>query len=167
MGKLAQFLGWEDPQSTPQAPLAPLPTQPNVDDSPSGLRDAAERMTREVNLMSGELPSIGIVLARRVIDAALAVVEQAERQHLDTMARLSIHSILADYLPTTLRAYVGASRAGHDDPAGLREQLTLMLISAEDVHAAIKRQDITALQAQDRFLRDKFSTSLSGSDLEL
>ena len=142
-------------------------TDPSGDSVPALLRKN-QALILEINSSAGELPPIGVVLARAVTDTVREVLTSGEADRLDIGVRVAINGTLTDYLPGSIRAYVGAVRAAaHDAEAratdALVEQLTTLRRSVEQLAEASRSRDMQALQVHGRFLEDKFGES----DLDL
>jgi predicted oxidoreductase len=149
----------------------PADAEPAEDDSPDALRRRLWELVQFVNRNAGQLPVEAVVIARQVADTVREVIETCADRELDVYAVVSINGIVGDYLPTTLRAYLGLDPAvteqvgpsGRTPRAALREQLTDLLGAAEDLLRATHAHDVDALFSQGNFLRTKFT----GSDLDL
>lgn len=159
MGWLSDLFGGPAPATVPQA----TPAAPSREDTPEELERSRQRLVREINSASGDLPPAGTVLARRITDLVGETVALGRDRGLNVHARISLDAILTDYMPTTLRSYAAAARAGHDGEDQLREQLTALHEAARDLLESVRRDDINALEAQGAFLRAKYT----GSDLDL
>src|SRR5579875_1104348 len=123
-----------------------------------------------INSSAGDLPTIGVVLARAVTDTIREVLTSGDADRLDIGVRVAINGTLTDYLPGSIRAYVGAVRAPNAGrTAGEREseaatdalveQLTTLRRSVEQLAEASRSRDLQALQVHGRFLEDKFGES--------
>ena len=142
-------------------------------DSVQALLRKNQSLILEINSSAGELPTIGVVLARAVTDTVREVLTSGEADRLDIGVRVAINGTLTDYLPGSIRAYVGAVRAAGPTPHGgghletatdaLVEQLTTLRRSVEQLAEASRSRDMQALQVHGRFLEDKFGES----DLDL
>ena len=152
-----------------QEPPAPPPTDPT--ETPEGLLKLVFERTSEINEQAGHLPVAAVVVGRRVLDAVREVVETSAERELDVQAVVSLRSILTDYLPTTVRAYVAldpaivdvARPSGRTPAESVVEQLETLWESVADLLEATRAQDVDALTTQGSFLRTKFSRS----DLDL
>jgi hypothetical protein len=157
-----RVFGDEDEHAQPPAP---------DDDSPAALRDRLWQLVRFVNGNAGKLPVEAVVTARSIADTIGQVIDTSSEHELDIYAVVQINGILDDYLPTTLRTYLGLNPALTDQPgpsgrtprAALREQLDALLAAADDLLQAASARDVDALASQGNFLRTKFSRS----DLDL
>ncbi|HWC24723.1 MAG TPA: hypothetical protein VG502_20695 [Flexivirga sp.] len=151
-------------------------------DSVQALLRKNQALILEINSSAGELPTIGVVLARAVTDTVREVLTSGEADRLDIGVRVAINGTLTDYLPGSIRAYVGAVRAAAPAHRGsssaeersggarietatdaLVEQLTTLRRSVEQLAEASRSRDMQALQVHGRFLEDKFGES----DLDL
>ena len=137
-------------------------------DSVQALLRKNQALILEINSSAGELPTIGVVLARAVTDTVREVLTSGEADRLDIGVRVAINGTLTDYLPGSIRAYVGAVRAAAPDAEAratdaLVEQLTTLRRSVEQLAEASRSRDMQALQVHGRFLEDKFGES----DLDL
>ncbi|MFC6704785.1 hypothetical protein [Flexivirga alba] len=151
-------------------------------DSVQALLRKNQALILEINSSAGELPTIGVVLARAVTDTVREVLTSGEADRLDIGVRVAINGTLTDYLPGSIRAYVGAVRAVTADRVvgersggayrdhgaetatdALVEQLTTLRRSVEQLADASRSRDMQALQVHGRFLEDKFGES----DLDL
>jgi hypothetical protein len=149
---------------------APTPAHP-PEDSPEALRQELTQLIRYINRNSGRLPGESAVTARRVTDVLREIIDSSEIRPLDIHATVSVHGMVTDYLPTTLRTFLAldpsqlrVAGAGAGTPIeSLQEQLESLWDSASAVLDATHAQDANALIAQGRFLR----TKVSGSDLDL
>jgi hypothetical protein len=146
--------------------------EPDPDDSPEALLGTVFDVNALVNSNAGKLPGEAVVIARRVTDTLREVISGADPERgLDVYAVVSIKSMLDDYLPTTLHAYLALDPAVVDRPrpsgtvpsASLIEQLQTLWSSAQDLLAASQAHDADALLSQGSFLRTKFTRS----DLDL
>jgi hypothetical protein len=144
---------------------------PPDDDSPAALRDRLWQLVRFVNGNAGKLPVEAVVTARSITDTIGQVIDTSSEHELDVYAVVQINGIIGDYLPTTLRTYLGlnpaltetAGPSGRTPRAALREQLDALQAAANDLLAAASARDVDALASQGNFLRTKFSRS----DLDL
>lgn len=164
MGLLSRLF---EPDQQSAAPV--VSAGPQVyDDSVSELKKQTQALVLEVNRSAGDLPPIAVVLARAVTDTVDDVLGSPEVDRLDIGVRVAIHAILTDYLPGSLRSYIGAVRVA-DGPevttatSAIVEQLTTLRASVAELAAASNQRDLQALQVQGRFLQDKFG----GSELDL
>ncbi|PJI95110.1 hypothetical protein [Luteimicrobium subarcticum] len=144
-------------------------------DSVAGLRRRLDADVREVNAAAGEAPGEVVVVARQILDMADDVLRHADVESdpvgggIDIHGRVALDAILRDYLPTTFRTYLAARRAdaatgGHDAAALVRqihEQVAALRVSLTETLAALRDDDLRALEIQGAFLRTKFT----GSDL--
>lgn len=133
-------------------------------DSVQPLLRKNQALILEINGSAGELPTIGVVLARAVTDTVREVLTSGEADRLDIGVRVAINGTLTDYLPGSIRAYVGAVRAAEPDAEAratdaLVEQLTTLRRSVEQLAEAGRSRDMQALQVHGRFLQDKFGES--------
>lgn len=139
-------------------------------DSVAALLRKNQELILEINSSAGDLPTIGVVLARAVTDMVREVLTSGDADRLDIGVRVAINGTLTDYLPGSIRAYVGAVRAaGPADRSrseraasatdALVEQLTTLRRSVEQLADASRARDMSALQVHGRFLEDKFGES--------
>ncbi|MBC9957956.1 hypothetical protein [Yimella sp. cx-51] len=152
------------------APTAAAPPRPpEGDDVPSLLRHN-QSLVLEINQSAAHLPGLGVVLARSVTDTIRTVLTSPDAGMLDISVRVAIFGVLTDYLPGSIRTYIGAVRAAApgspeigaaDDQ--LVEQLTALRRSVEELAEASRQRDMRALQVHGRFLESKFGQS----DLDL
>jgi len=139
-------------------------TDPSGDSVPALLRKN-QSLILEVNSSAGDLPTIGVVLARAVTDTVRGVLTSGDADRLDIGVRVAINGTLTDYLPGSIRAYVGAVRASTSTQNAetatdsLVEQLTTLRRSVEQLAEASRSRDMQALQVHGRFLEDKFGES--------
>jgi len=151
---------------------------PDPADSPDALRSKVFELIGFVNQNAGRLPGEAVVLARRITDTVREVIDTAAPvpdgpagRGLDIHAVVSLHGILDDYLPTTLRSYLALDPAVVDTPRpsgqtpvrSLLDQLDALWSAAIDLLTAVHAHDADALFSQGAFLRTKFT----GSDLDL
>lgn len=140
-------------------------------DKPEALLATMFDLSHQVNRDAGKLPVEGVVIARRVLDVIREVIETSSERELDVRAVVAIRSMLEDYLPTTLRAYLAIDPdvvdvvrpSGRTPAQSFIEQLDVLWSSAMDLLDAARAHDADALLSQGSFLRTKFS----GSDLDL
>lgn len=159
-----RVLGDEDAHAQPSQP-------PVDDDSPDALRDRLWQLVRFINGSAGKIPVEAVVAARGITDTIGQVIDTARDHELDIYAVVQINGIVDDYLPTTLRTYLGLNPALADQPTAsgrtprlaLREQLDALQDAADDLLHAAQARDVDALASQGNFLRTKFSRS----DLDL
>lgn len=157
-----RVFGEDDHRAQPAAP---------DDDSPDALRDRLWQLVRYINGNAGKLPVEAVVTARGITDTIGQVIDTSGEHELDVYAVVQINGIVDDYLPTTLRTYLGLNPAlteqvgpsGRTPRAALREQLDALQDAADDLLQAAQARDVDALASQGNFLRTKFS----GSDLDL
>ncbi|MBB2893509.1 hypothetical protein [Flexivirga oryzae] len=134
-------------------------------DSVEALLRKNQSLILEINSSAGDLPTIGVVLARAVTDTVREVLTSGDADRLDIGVRVAINGTLTDYLPGSIRAYVGAVRAStsatNEEAAtdSLVEQLTTLRRSVEQLAEASRARDMQALQVHGRFLEDKFGES--------
>ncbi|NNG38346.1 hypothetical protein HJ588_03530 [Flexivirga sp. ID2601S] len=168
MGLLSRLF---DPDGSSRAAHAVAPVEQRAaadSDSVEALLAKVRSLVLEINSSAADLPTIGVVLARAVTDTIREVLTGGDASRLDIGVRVAINGTLTDYLPGSIRAYVGAVRAA--GPQGeaaatdaLVEQLTTLRRSVEELAAAGRQRDLSALQVHGRFLQDKFG----GSELDL
>lgn len=162
MGFLSRL--FDDASAAPRVADAPV-----RDDIPS-LISTTQSVVLEVNRSAGELPPVGVVLARTVTDAVTQVLTSPDAEtNLDIHTRVAINAVLTDYLPATLRTYVQAARVarpGELDQAqdSLVEQLLTLRHTVEQIADAARDRDVSAQRVHGRFLQDKFA---SGTELQL
>lgn len=137
-------------------------------DSVPALQQQCQELILEINRSASQVPGIGMVLARAVTDTVTAILSSPDAQRLDITVRVAVHGVLTDYLPGSIRAYVGAVRSGGDPARGratdaLVDQLTTLRQSVDRLAQASRERDLQALQVHGRFLQDKFG----GSELDL
>jgi hypothetical protein len=148
-----------------------LAPQEDPKDKPEALLASTFDLVHQVNADAGKLPAEGVVIARRVLDVLREVIETSSERELDVRAVVAIRSMLEDYLPTTLRAYLAIDPrlvnevrpSGRTPAQSFIEQLDVLWSSAMDLLDAARAHDADALLSQGNFLRTKFS----GSDLDL
>ncbi len=153
------------------AAVPPPGAEPDVGDTPEGLRRSLRDIVKLVNANAGQLPAEAVVAARRVTDALSDIIDTSAVRPLDVYAVISVRGTLTDYLPTTLRSYLVVDENLRDTPRpsgrspkeSLLEQIAALETSASSVLLAARNQDADALLTQGSFLRTKFS----GSDLDL
>ena len=153
------------------AAVPPPGAEPDVGDTPEGLRRSLRDIVKLVNANAGQLPAEAVVAARRVTDALSDIIDTSAVRPLDVYAVISVRGTLTDYLPTTLRSYLAVDENLRDTPRpsgrspkeSLLEQIAALETSASSVLLAARNQDADALLTQGSFLRTKFS----GSDLDL
>lgn len=170
MGLLSRLFEPDQQSAGPaaSAPGAGSGASTQHDDSVPALREQVQALVLEVNASAGDLPPIAVVLARALTDTVSDVLESPEVDNLDIGVRVALHSVLTDYLPSSIRSYIGAVRsvdgaATHAATSAIVEQLTTLRSSVADVADASNARDLQALQVQGRFLQDKFG----GSELDL
>src|SRR4051794_20057322 len=83
-----------------------LGPQDDPKDKPEALLAAMFELVRQINADAGKLPVEGVVIARSVLDVVREVIETSSERDLDVRAVVAIRSMLDDYLPTTLHAYL-------------------------------------------------------------
>lgn len=152
----------------PPRPAPPLP-QPIVDTKPF-----AERMQRDLETTrwdarrhGAKLPVAALPQLGRIEDVLLPLLDHLSRNPPSVDEEIAVQGIVTDYLPTTLRAYIGlnaqfaqAARADGRTPADdLMEQLGVLELAAHDLSRAVYSHDAEELQTQGRFLRTKFEQS--------
>ncbi len=166
MGLLSRMFEPDQQRVTLAAPTAASVAE--SDDSVKALREQTQALVLEVNRSAGDLPPIAVVLARAVTDTVSDVLESPEAELLDISVRVAVHAILTDYLPGSIRSYIGAVRVADKAQTAaattdIVEQLTTLRASVTELADASNQRDLQALQVQGRFLQDKFG----GSELDL
>lgn len=162
MGFLSRI--FDDRQTKPAA---------SVDDDVPSLLRTVDGLVLDINRSSGELPPVGVVLARTVTDAVqLVLTAPYAAATLDIDTRVAIKAVLSDYLPGTLRAYVQAVRMARADQVAkaqdaLVDQLLTLREQVEQIATATRDRDLTSQRIHGRFLRDKFGEGGKGSELQL
>lgn len=146
------------------APAAPQQgqgagTQPR--DTPQALRGHNAEVIAAINRSAGSIPNAAVVLGRAITDAVARILDYPHELSIET--RISLHAVLTDYLPTTLKTYLAAQRSGLADEEDLQEQMTLLHTVVTDLLGAVQAHDAQAAAVQGAFLRTKFT----GSDLAL
>lgn len=137
-------------------------------DSVPALTQQSQALVLEINRSAAEVPGIGVVLARAVTDTIGDVLRAPDADKLDLSVRVAMHGVLTDYLPGSIRAYVGAVRSGGPEAReaatdALVDQLMTLRDSVGQLAEASRARDMQALQVHGRFLEDKFG----GSELDL
>lgn len=156
MGWLSRVLRGDEQENAQTPPASPAVTQGDRDDVPH-LKVAVADLVGEINASAGRLPSVGVVLSRRITDALSDVVSFGEQADLGIDARVAVYSIATDYLPTTLRSYVRAERAGKADAGDeLHRQLLGLAEASQRLLGAVQSRDAQAQQVQGIFLEDKY-----------
>lgn len=146
------------PQSAPQQVVENVQSVVLAEDDLPNIAAASREASTLVYSVSNELPMLGFIHALSVID----MVDGAVKLGVDNLhARISLSAVVRDYLPTSIKTYVAAKRAGHDAPDDLVEQMSSLSSAVSDVLDSIRRNNSGAMEAQSIFLRNKFS----GSDL--
>jgi hypothetical protein len=148
-----------------------LAQQDDPKDKPDALLASMFDLVHRINADAGRLPAEAVVIARRVLDGVREVIETSSERELDVRAVVAIRSMLEDYLPTTLRAYLAIDPdlvnevrpSGRTPAESFIEQLDVLWSSVMDLLDAARAHDADALLSQGSFLRTKFS----GSDLDL
>lgn len=152
------LLGPDLTQAVPAQALAP-----ESDDSLEGLRRSTYTVTEDTNAASGVLPPAGVALARLITDSVHATLDL--EGDLPVQARITLHKVITDYLPTTMNTYTAATRhqQSPEDMAkadtALREQMEFILGALRRTRAALREHDERALEAQGHFLRTKYTES--------
>lgn len=122
-------------------------------------RRAGSETVRRINALAGVLPAEAVLLSRAITDTAPPAGEPVHP---------TLRSVLANYLPESLRAYA-ASRTRGPNPAAeqlLLAQLRLLYQVAVEVQRDGADQDHIDLRIQDAFLRERFA-QLSPNALSL
>lgn len=156
----------------PRTPLpapTPPPTPPGSTSLPTveGTLARLDDLARQV--ASGPaLPADVRAAVERILARLRTALEHAQRgvttgQQLDV-----VHRIVTDYLPTSLNAYVALptgyatttrGRSGRTPRDELLHQLGLLDVRAAEVADAALAGDVARLEAQGRFLEDRFARS--------
>jgi hypothetical protein len=153
-----------DPEPVAGPATPPVVAVPRHEDDLLELLAEVEEVERRINHSARDLPTAGIVLARQITDeAGTALRHDIERGgRLDIRARMSFNDILRKFLPSTLRTFVRAQRAGGRTSQGqtpeeaLIEQLTRLRDAVAQLRQASDDEDVRALGIQGRFLEDTF-----------
>lgn len=148
-----------------------LGPQEDPKDKPESLLASMFDLAHRVNRDAGRLRPEGVVIARRILDVIREVIETLSEREPDVRAVVAIRSMLEDYLPTTLGAYLAIDPAvvdvvrpsGRTPAQSFIEQLDVLWSSGMDLLDAARAHDADALLSQGSFLQTKFS----GSDLDL
>jgi hypothetical protein len=140
-------------------PVAPLP-EPTAAEDADMLRTRLSECYGFVNGNAGRLPADLVLTALHICDLLRETMNSEARPELDVHTVVSVERMLADYLPTTLRAYLAVGESG---AAPLREQLVELVAAATDIQSAARQRENDAMLTHGAFLRTKFA----GSDLDL
>ena len=84
------------------------PAPPPADDVPALQRQTAG-LVLEINRSAADLPTVGVVLARMVTDELQLVLTSPEAYTMPIEIRVQLHSVINDYIPSTLRGYTAAA----------------------------------------------------------
>lgn len=158
------FLSWlfdPAPLTAEPAPTAHQRPPQEARDTPEQLRAHNTQVVAAINRSAGSIPNAAVVLGRAITDVIARILEHPHELGIDT--RVSLYAVLTDYIPTTLRTYLSASRNGLGDEDELQEQMTLLHTTAGEMLDAIQHHDAQAAAVQGQFLRTKFTRS----DLDL
>jgi hypothetical protein len=137
-------------------------------------RPFGERMLLQLEALRWEargaghrLPVAALPQFGRIEDVMQPLLEHLVDNPPSVDEEIAINALLTDYLPSSLRAYLGLNPqfAAQVDANGrtpgddFMDQLALLAGAAEDVGRAVYTHDGTELQVQGRFLETKFSKS--------
>lgn len=152
MGWLSELLRGE-----PEPPAPAAPEEAVIRDDLPFLKGAVADLVREINASAGRLPAVAVVSSRRITDTLASVLELGAEQSLSVETKMAIRGIVTDYLPTTLRTYVKAERAGEASAADeLRKQVDELSRAARRLLEAVQRHDKDAQRVQGMFLESKY-----------
>lgn len=157
MGWLADLLrgGRSDDSSATPSPQA-QPEPASVRDDVPHLKVAVSNLVGEVNASAGVLPSVAVVIARRTTDTLMNALTFSNGD-LGIDARIAVHGIATDYLPTTIIKHGEATRVGHADAdAELIKQLSELSDAADRLLEAVRERTVLAQQSQGHFLKAKY-----------
>jgi hypothetical protein len=153
-----------DKTPTSEQPLAPVAIT-----RPFGERMllALETLRWEARGAGHRLPVAALPQLGRIEDVLQPLLTHLVDSPPSVDEEIAVNALLTDYLPTTLRSYLGLSPqfATQVDSDGrtpgdeLMKQLSLLADAAEELGQAIYAHDATRLQVQGRFLTTKFSKS--------
>jgi hypothetical protein len=159
------------------APAGPRSDAPAPPADAAALRMSLAELIRRVNASSGHLPAGAVVEIRDIGDRLGELLDHEERVAgagggADTYEMVTLASVVRDYLPTSVDAYLALPPAfleSHRNPEGetpaeeLHSQLRIMEKGVTELAQAIYSGDAQRLSIQGRFLDAKFSSS----DLDL
>lgn len=169
---LRSFFGRRDDDDRPapragEAPLGDAQGAPPA--APFAQRMATElSAVRWLGRGAGRtLPIKALPMLADIEDELAPLLSHLEHHPPNAEEEFAVQAMLTDYLPSTLRAYIGlaprmASVAGPDGRTAadqLLEQLGLLGQAARDLAAAIYSHDAQELATQGRFLSAKFQQS--------
>lgn len=153
------------PPPLPAAPPGPTPlaTVPTVPGTLARLDDLARQVASGPDLPADVRAAVERVLAR-----LRTALQHAQRGGTTGEQLDVVHRIVTDYLPTSLNAYVALppgyatttrGRSGRTPHGELLHQLGLLDGRAAEVADAALAGDVARLEAQGRFLEDRFARS--------
>lgn len=152
-----------------RAAAPPPPVPAIVQTKPFG-----ERMQRELDKTrwmarkhGDRLPVAALPQLGRIEDVLLPLLDHLTRNPPSVDEEIAVQGMVTDYLPTTLRAYIGlnaqfvrtARADGLTPDDDLMDQLRTLESAAHDLSRAVYSHDAQELQTQGRFLSTKFNRS--------
>ena len=156
-------------------PPAPADGRPTEEPAPAAPAvPFGERMAEELESIrwtarraGGTLPVAALPMLGLIEDELGPLVEYLIDHPPNVDEEIAVEALLTDYLPTTLRAYMGLNRQiamkarsdGRTPGDELLDQLALLGGAARELSASVYAHDAEQLATQGRFLGTKFSRS--------
>lgn len=146
------------PAAQPAAPGAPFPERMRVE---------LERVRWMGRGAGATLPIQALPLLGEIEDQLAPLLSHLERHPPNAEEEFAVQALLTDYVPSTLRAFIGLAPQVAQQPAAdgrtpgdlLLEQLGLLASGARDLATAVYTHDAQELATQGRFLSAKFEQS--------
>ena len=170
MSPVKRWFGRDRPGPTDSRPLPPPADA-------ATLRTALDELITRVKASSGRLPTAAVVEIRDIGDRLYELLDHEDRlagagSGADTYELVTLASVIRDYLPTSIDAYLALPPAfleshrnaeGESPAEELSTQLRTMEKGVIELAQAIYSGDAQRLSVQGRFLEAKFASS----DLDL
>jgi hypothetical protein len=123
-------------------------------------RAALSELRSQIRRAGSLLPTLASSHMRQIEDILRLLLDYVTEHGASTEQRVLLHSIAADYLPTSLRVYRALPPETQTDESPetekLLEQLDILHATALDLDHQVRTGAIAELSAHGRFLRDKF-----------
>jgi hypothetical protein len=151
----------------------PPPDEPAAPAIPFGERMAGEleQLRWTARRAGGTLPVAALPRLGEIEDVLVPLIEYLIEHPPSVDEEIAVEAMVTDYLPTTLRAYIGMNRQiaetkradGRTAGDDLLDQLATLSDAVHELSRSVYAHDAEQLATQGRFLTTKFS----GSDLAL
>ncbi|MEA2368760.1 MAG: hypothetical protein QOH38_1478 [Thermoleophilaceae bacterium] len=147
----------------------PPPDEPAAPAIPFGERMAGEleQLRWTARRAGGTLPVAALPRLGEIEDVLVPLIEYLIEHPPSVDEEIAVEAMVTDYLPTTLRAYIGMNRQiaetkradGRTAGDDLLDQLATLKDAVHELSQSVYAHDAEQLATQGRFLTTKFSRS--------